>query len=459
VSDGGFSALTYVQSCTRVARVFRPEAARVHRHLPSGLLAFARLAVSVAVMALLAENAHAQVSPGEVIGPEQADRVKGLVSPGVEILVRRGMELRIVPYRPVELRPSVKAATEQYAAQASLDANGVLTGWVAGLPFPRIDPSDPQAGTKVMYNVNRTPNLTDDLGLHLIESASGTLSKPGEEGRFDVERHFTIDWLRMLRYAGRLEIEPKPTIADNPDGVFQKMAQYPFLEPFDLKGTGLLSFRYLDPSKQDDTWLYMPALRRVRRLSSSQRSDALFGQDIDLDSYNVYSGDVSWFTWRLLGEKQMLGSMHGENMPPKPCTRDGGATFCDAWEMRPVFVIEGSSKLPGYAYSKRVLFVDKETFLPLYSDVYDASGELWKTMVQSIRVARKPNPDAALEYPDEMPFIYGFAMVDLQLLHGTRSAIPGTQFREEPGWYFNMGPRYGNDERTFTVTALMAAGR
>jgi len=416
---------------------------------------------SALIVLLLAQPhpLHAEVRPGDVIGPDNADQVAGLVSPGVEVLIRRGMEMKIVPYRRVELRPSVRAATEKYAAQVSLDANGVIQGWVAGIPFPRIDPDDPQAGTKIMYNVNRTPNLTDDLGLHLIESTSGTLSKSVQPATFEVERHFVIDWLRLLRYAGRLEIEPKPTIPTNPDGVFQKMAQYPFVEPFDLKGTGLVSFRYTDPAKQDDTWLYLPSLRRVRRLSSAQRSDALFGQDIDLDSYNVYSGDVSWFKWRLLGEKQMLGSMHGENLPPTPCTRDGGATYCDAWEMRPVFIVEGSAKLPGYAYSKRVIYVDKETFLPLYSDVYDPRGELWKTMVQNIRVAHKPNPGAALEYDSELPFIYGFTMVDLQLLHASRSAIPGTQFRDEPGWYFNMGGKYGNDERAFTVTALMAAGR
>ncbi len=41
----------------------------------------------------------------------------------------------------------------------------------------------------------------------------------------------------------------------------------------------MTSYRYLDPDKQDDSWLYLPSLRRVRRLSAAQRSDALFGQD------------------------------------------------------------------------------------------------------------------------------------------------------------------------------------
>ena len=75
----------------------------------------------------------------------------------------------------------------------------------------------------------------------------------------------------------------------------------------------------LDPLRQDDLWLYLPSLRRVRRLSSAQRSEALFGQDIDVDSYGGYAGQIPWFTWKFVGEKPMLASLHGENLPPVPC--------------------------------------------------------------------------------------------------------------------------------------------
>src|SRR5439155_504543 len=78
---------------------------------------------------------------------------------------------------------------------------------------------------------------------------------------------------------------------------------YPILEPFDVKGVGFVSYRYLDAAKQDDAWLYLPALRRVRRLSTAQRSDALFGQDTDVDSYGGYAGHIAWMDWRYLGER------------------------------------------------------------------------------------------------------------------------------------------------------------
>src|SRR5207237_7988630 len=96
-------------------------------------------------------------------------------------------------------------------------------------------------------------------------------------------------------------------------------------EPFDLKSVGAVGQRYIDPSKQDDSWLYLPSLRRVRRLSTAQRSDALFGQDTDVDSYYGYAGHVAWMTWKFIGERELLGPMHAQHYPVKWDRRTEGA--------------------------------------------------------------------------------------------------------------------------------------
>jgi hypothetical protein len=146
-------------------------------------------------------------------------------------------------------------------------------------------------------------------------------------------------------------------------------------------------------------------------MSSAQRSDALFGQDIDLDSFGGYAGQVGWFDWKLLGSKPMLASFHGENLPPVVCTKDGGMTYCENWEVRPeVYIIEGTSKVPNYAYSKRVIFMDKEVQFIAYADMYDNAGELWKTVIQSIRTSTKPNPRLDFEYDRERMFRAGYAV-------------------------------------------------
>lgn len=52
-----------------------------------------------------------------------------------------------------------------------------------------------------------------------------------------------------------------------------------FLEPADVKNTAFLSWNYDDAEKDDDQWLYLPALKKVRRISSSNKADYFMGTD------------------------------------------------------------------------------------------------------------------------------------------------------------------------------------
>jgi hypothetical protein len=425
---------------------------------PIRIAAVLSLAVGLALIAPRVTSAD--VAPGETITKENQDKIKGLVADGVQWCVNRGMEMKIVPYQKIPLPKLYQEATEKYAAQVKLKEDKTLEGYIAGRPFPQVDFDDPTAATKLMYNFERTHYFTDDLALHLFDADTGQLVVDQEgQQRYNVERHFVLDWLRALQFSGRLHIDPKPEIIPNKDSAFRKAGLYPVLEPFDLKGIGGINYRYLDPLRQDDLWLYLPSLRRVRRLSSAQRSEALFGQDIDVDSYGGYAGQIPWFDWKFLGKKPMLASLHGENMPPVPCKGDGGMTFCEAWEKRPeVLVVEGVPRAEAYAFSKRVIYIDHESFFIVYTDLYDRGGELWKTVMQSIRTSTKPNPKVAYSYPEERMFIYAFTVVDMQLEHGTRVAIPGMAFQDEPGWYVDVGAKHGGEESWFTIAALIGAG-
>jgi len=150
--------------------------------------------------------------------------------------------------------------------------------------------------------------------------------------------------------------------------------------------------------------------------------------------------------------------MHGENYPVKWHEPVDWA-FEDVWEKRRVYVVEGASKLPQYAYSKRVIFIDKEAWLTPYSDMYDQSGELWKSWINSYSFRKKAfeGPDV-IEYEDGMPFSAGIVMVDIQLEHATRASLPSHRFPGEQGWYFNRGEEGGMEAEWFTVAALVEAG-
>jgi hypothetical protein len=411
-------------------------------------------ALAGALLLALAAAARADVAPGDVITAANVDKAKGLISPGLEWCVKRGWPITVGETKKIEWLQAYKEATEKYAAQVKLDADGLtLRNYVAGQPFPNVDPSDPAVAIKMMWNYEYG-QLTDDLDVRNFDADTGAIA---DHGPMTVERHFLLDHLRRLYWNGRLYVDPKPE-RPNPSGYRRQEGLYPILEPFDLKGVGGLNNRYIDPGKQDDSWLYLPSLRRVRRLSTAQRSDALFGQDTDVDSYGGYAGHIAWMEWKYLGEREMLAAFHGKHFPVKWADKSDWA-FDDVWEKRKVYVIEGTSKLPQYAYSKRVLFIDKETWLIPYSDIYDRGGELWKIWINNWSMRHKAlDVPGAIEYPDEMAFNSAIVMVDLQLEHATRAALPSHRFPGEQGWYFNQGEKAGASERWFTVAALVNAG-
>jgi hypothetical protein len=305
-----------------------------------------------------------------------------------------------------------------------------------------------------MWNWGYTYLTTDDVDLRNFDADTGSIA---DHGPMTVERHFLLDHFRRLFWTGRLYVDPKPE-KPNPNGYRAQQGLYPILEPFDLKGVGALGNRYISSDKQDDSWLYLPSLRRVRRLSTAQRSDALFGQDTDVDSYYGYSGHVAWMDFKFLGERDLLSCYHATHYPVKWADKVDWA-FDEGWEKRRVYVIEGISKLPQYAYGKRVLYVDKEAWVIPYSDIYDRSGELWKLWINDMSYRKKALDGAnSIEYPDEMGFIPAIVMVDMQLEHATRASLPSPRFPGEQGWYFNQGEKAGVTDDWFTVAALVNAG-
>jgi len=417
------------------------------------------LALLVGIVALLPLGvARADVKPGDVITTANVDQAKDLISPGIEWCVKHGLPMKIVETKPIAWSKAYKEATEKFSSQVKLASDGLtLQNFVAGQPFPILDPNDPQLATKIMWNYEYKPAATDDVDLRNFDADTGTIY--GGSTPMSVERHFLVDHFRVLRYVGRLYTDPKPEWKTS-EGYQTKSSLHPIVEPFDLKGVGGLSFRYIDPAKQDDTWLYLPSLRRVRRLSSAQRSDALFGQDTDVDSYYGYAGHIAWMSWKYLGEKEMLGAWHGQNYPIKWGTGGSDFAFDDVWEKRKVHVVEGVSKLAQYAYSKRVLYIDNETWAVPYSDIYDRAGQLWKVWINAFSYRKEPFPGAKLStYPEEHAYLPAIVMVDMQLQHATKASLPSARFPGEEGWYFDLGEKSGTTEDFFTIANLIESGR
>lgn len=385
---------------------------------------------------------------GVVLTKSNAARYDEVLGASLRWLVDHGATMRVGPHHRFEYPPAFAAATAKYAGEASLSPDGSrVLHHVAGLPFLRVAPDDPQAGAKHIWNFDAAIAV-DDLDLQQLECDTGSLEKNGEPAH--LEKHFLVDHFRRLYFEGRTVVDPKPTMP-NRDAVKYKEGVRPLIEPFELRGTGFVTNRYLDAAKQDDSWLYLPQLRRVRRLSSFQRAEPLFAQDIDLDSFSGFSANPAFFDWRYIGEKTLLSSSHGADAKVQWQQAAGGILPDDAWEPRKVWVVEGKPKVPDYPASRRVIFLDQENYRIPVSEMYAVDGQLWKAWVGN---ARRPAKDARKGTGREAVLASSATMVDMKAGHATWCTMPGLHFPEEQGWYVNVGEATGTVEGWFDLSPV-----
>jgi hypothetical protein len=438
------------------------------------IVTVAALALTVGFVSTPAD-VRAQVKPGDVITPNNASQVEGLVSPGNYDLVRQGMTMKIVPTAHLDWPPPYKAATEQYSPQVSLTPNGDLKNYVAGLPFPLVDANDPQAATKIMWNFEFRPLASDDLDARNVEVVSHRAGSDNE-----VE-HMTFGHLGFYNYIGRTEVAPTPI---NPDilktGIASRAGAFPILEPAEMAGAGIVRQRSAIPGMDDTVWEYSQGSRKLRRLETAELSDSFgvsqngagprgggiggattYASTWDPDSAFGFSGRIQDYTYRLLGERSMLAVVEAGNSPAMACATDGGRSVCpENWEMRNLYVIEATAKPRSpvggsLLIPKRIFYIDSEGWFITASDQFDNQGQLWKTLVtfHTYRDRAEPNSRIAI-----WPFkrIFETALVDEDLTDGFSTVVytPGHNNLDD-SMFINMG---AVDQNFFTPATMVQAG-
>jgi hypothetical protein len=415
--------------------------------------------------------ARAEVQPGDTITKDNIDKAGDLLIPTVKWLVAQGMPIKVIPYRKIELPQLYKEATEKYSGQVKISADGHdIYNYVAGLPFPTIDPNDPLAGAKIMWNHEQKPTYIDNVGTEWITEL---VNSKGE-----LERTYGSEYGRRMMWTGRLYADPKPVIPHSP--AIRYTEQFgPLFIPNDLKGASALTFRYLAPDMPDDSYMYLPELRRVRRISVANRSDAFWGSDIDLDSVWGFASKVSYWTFRLLAEKEILAPVHSGKYGDRsawcaePDGKSGVSAFlpCNInWEKRKVYVVEGiPTAYSQYAYSKRIMYPDKEFWNMNYDEMSDSGGELWKCWFNIFNFTTKPYEEyptkplkgGKYNYTDEWPFTPNGMMVDVQTAHATKWDAPSGHVKPSEWlteWYFNEAVQI-NTVQAYSVNFLVQSAR
>lgn len=383
------------------------------------------------------------LAPATKLNRSTLDKYREHLGPALQRLIDLGVEIELGEYKRAQLIPPFVNATRVHAENVQLDRTaGALTGYVAGLPFPSVQNDDPDSAIKRMFNFEAATAF-DNLHIQGISCDTGAIDLASLN--VVVEKSFRIDSLTKLRFVGRLIAAPIPEIVPNKDEVQHKLHIGPIMEPFDLRGTSSVWYRYLDPYRQDDTWLYLPQLRRVKRLSSAQRSEALYEQDADLDSFDGFSASIAWQTWRHLGERTILAPFHAVHFPVR--WRSGRATFLpdERWEPRRAWIIEAVPKLPKYSYSKRVIYLDQETFRILYAELYDQQGQLAKIWLNSHHFPAEPSVKKGDEADWQYAYLPSVTIVDLDSLHATTCSMPAAADKNG-AWRIN-GAEDGSEKR------------
>jgi len=150
-----------------------------------------------------------------------------------------------------------------------------------------------------------------------------------------------------------------------------------FFDPFDIRGTAFIIYRYSDPRRGDDAWAYLPALRRVRRITVEVKSDSLMGTDHTLEDFYSFSGRPLEWNWRFLGWKDLLAVMSSKS-DYAHYFGPNGVIPNDRWELKRFAVVERTPLRPRHPYSSAIDFWDPENWDAAYLTPFDHSNKLWK---------------------------------------------------------------------------------
>jgi Protein of unknown function (DUF1329) len=351
----------------------------------------------------LGPSASADVVAGDVIDETNWEKIEGMVPEPVLNYVKKGdLTIRVddLAFDPREyMSPYDKQHLESNKGKYDLNEEGVIIevqsgrppDFIEGIPFPEIDLNDPKAAPKIVFN-NYYHGFTQG----------------------------NLDWPTTIRWVGRggqersIEMSFKQFPMDGlpsrkEDTNKQNVERYTIIqitEPFDIAGTNILLWRYRD-ARPDSTFAYIPAIRRIRRMSPANRSDSYVGSDLCVDDAWVFDGKVTSFAWKLLGKQEGLLPYVYKTVQPLSNVGEVWTTTertarlemnyetkgaqnapwfpseetALVWVKRPVYVLELTAKDPYYNYGKQQLWVDAgNNHVAVFKVIYDRAGAYWKNV-------------------------------------------------------------------------------
>ena len=112
-----------------------------------------------------------------------------------------------------------------------------------------------------------------------------------------------------------------------------------FLSPADVRNTGFLTFDYDESGKDDDQWLFLPALRKTKRIAAGDKSGSFMGSDLNYS--DMTSSDLNLYEYTLMKETEVKGQK--------------------VWQIKAVPKTKAEAEKSGY--SKSVVFIRQDNYV------------------------------------------------------------------------------------------------
>lgn len=409
------------------------------------------LAAAIAVLAV--SVSAADLPEGTVIGVDNIDKIKNdtfeghtiasMLTERMEWRIRNsGFRMTLAKSKDIPLDPKWVKASQSNAGKTKINRDKcMIDGWTSGQPFPNIDANDPEAAEKIVWNWHLGQAYGDMASAKhwtqlLVDGNKGVHAEPTAEfSRYNMK--------------GRLDGKVEG------DGSERGRQLLFFKSPADMKGLGTYTIMY-DSAKVNDVWAYIPAVRRVRRLSGGAWMDPIGSSDQLQDDLEIFNARPCWYSgYKLLGKRWVLAVANskgpvwnekGKNFEEKYPVLENKAPYWnmnhDRFEPREVYVVEATTP-PEHPYSKKVLYMETKYPRIYWGEAYNRKGEFWKHMQFHSYVAKAD---------DGAPVVLtsGGAIIDFQRNHAT------VFLTDLSAWHANTPGLTSSD---FSLQQLQAAGR
>jgi hypothetical protein len=292
------------------------------------------------------------------------------------------IEMEVRPTKVYPLPKGYQEATERYGNQTRVvhlpNGHNDVQGYVAGRPFP--NPQDPEKGYKILANVwfAYLP--------HLYVNTPGNMANSCTQDRFN-----NISCTKIVFVYRQVGYNTDPGIPrDAPGAGDVWYTEWLMIEePEQSKYTANLLIFHKNNELPQDSYVFVPALRRSLRLAVSARCAPVAGSDFVQDDYNTkgFNGGLALFNAKYLGARKILalandyknvtGDFPNNWDMPLGWSKPGWG----AYELRATDIIDVRrvpSEAAGYCYGSRIMYVDQAYTYGDWIEIYDNNMQLWK---------------------------------------------------------------------------------